>query len=178
MLHILLAIRPNLHRSLHPAPTHDDGHDHDHQHDMATLPPPLSNLSLWQRTVRSHPLLSSNATTPLPESADTIVVGGGLMGALIAHHLLERHPHHKVVLLEARELASGASGRNAGHCRPDAARGFTTFAKLHGGEQARKIIESEAEVLKLYVWRQRALDGVADAWLQHGRPGQDQRHRV
>lgn len=59
-------------------------------------------------------------------------------------------PNPSVTLLEARDLASGASGRNAGHCRPDAARGFPLFAKLHGEEQAKHILESEREVFNRY----------------------------
>ena len=44
---------------------------------------------------------------------DVIVVGGGVAGCSIAYRLAERG--RRVLLLERRELASGASGRNAGH---------------------------------------------------------------
>ncbi|EIM79984.1 FAD dependent oxidoreductase [Stereum hirsutum FP-91666 SS1] len=50
-------------------------------------------------------------------------------------------------MLEAREACSGATGRNAGHCRPDAFRGFTALAKIHGPEQAMKILQHEKLVL-------------------------------
>lgn len=43
---------------------------------------------------------------------DAIVVGGGVAGCSIAYRLAERG--RRVLLLERRELASGASGRNAG----------------------------------------------------------------
>jgi len=52
-----------------------------------------------------------------------------------------------VVVLEARAVCSGASGRNGGHCRPDAFRGYTQFSELHGSEQAKKILKSEAITL-------------------------------
>lgn len=47
-------------------------------------------------------------------SADIAVVGGGLTGVSTAWHLRERHPDLGVVLLEARVLGNGASGRNGG----------------------------------------------------------------
>ncbi|KAJ9627641.1 hypothetical protein H2203_002853 [Taxawa tesnikishii (nom. ined.)] len=52
-----------------------------------------------------------------------------------------------VVILEAREAVSGASGRNAGHVRPDAFRGYTAYSTLHGPIQALKIIANERLVL-------------------------------
>ncbi len=48
--------------------------------------------------------------------ADVVVVGAGLAGASLCLHLAERGVN--VVLLEADQPASGASGRNAGHVQP------------------------------------------------------------
>ncbi|HWP64799.1 MAG TPA: FAD-binding oxidoreductase [Candidatus Limnocylindria bacterium] len=46
--------------------------------------------------------------------ADVAVVGGGLTGVSAAWHLAERTPGLGIVLLEARRLGNGASGRNGG----------------------------------------------------------------
>lgn len=46
--------------------------------------------------------------------ADIAIVGGGLTGVSAAWHLAERHPELGIVLLEARALGHGASGRNGG----------------------------------------------------------------
>src|SRR5438034_9220693 len=52
------------------------------------------------------------AVVPLPARTEVVVVGGGVVGVAIAYWLarLGAAP----LLLEARGLASGASGRNAG----------------------------------------------------------------
>jgi len=48
------------------------------------------------------------------ENADIAVVGGGLTGVSSAWHLSRRFPDRRVVLLEARTLGNGASGRSGG----------------------------------------------------------------
>ena len=47
-------------------------------------------------------------------AADVAVIGGGITGVSTAWHLSERFPDRRIVLLEARGLANGASGRNGG----------------------------------------------------------------
>ncbi len=54
----------------------------------------------------------SNTFTGDGKRPDVIVVGGGVAGCSIAYRLAQRG--RRVLLLERRELASGASGRNAG----------------------------------------------------------------
>ncbi len=46
--------------------------------------------------------------------ADIAIVGGGFTGVSTAWHLRQRHPELRIVLLEARVLGHGASGRNGG----------------------------------------------------------------
>ncbi len=47
-------------------------------------------------------------------AADVAIIGGGITGVSTAWHLSERFPDRRVVLLEAKGLANGASGRNGG----------------------------------------------------------------
>jgi gamma-glutamylputrescine oxidase len=56
------------------------------------------------------------ARPPLAEdvTCDVAIIGGGFTGISTAWHLSERVPEKSVVLLEARTLATGASGRNGG----------------------------------------------------------------
>ncbi len=46
--------------------------------------------------------------------ADVVIIGGGFTGASTAYHLSRRFPERRIVLLEARLLANGGSGRNGG----------------------------------------------------------------
>lgn len=43
-----------------------------------------------------------------------VVIGAGLTGLACARRLAELHPHQNILLLDARGLAQGASGRNSG----------------------------------------------------------------
>jgi glycine/D-amino acid oxidase-like deaminating enzyme len=47
-------------------------------------------------------------------TADLVIVGGGLTGISSAYHFARRFPGLGIVLLEARRLAGGASGRSGG----------------------------------------------------------------
>lgn len=97
-------------------------------------------LSLWLQTVRNNPLLNHRTTDELPREAEVVIIGSGISGSLCALSLLQGpDPPKSVVILEARELCSGATGRNAGHCKPDQWRGFTKYQKRHGTEQALKV---------------------------------------
>lgn len=68
-------------------------------------------------------------------------------------------------MLEARQTCSGATGRNAGHCRPDVIRGFTRYAELHGKEQALKILENEQETWESVVKYVREHDVDCNLWV-------------
>lgn len=97
----------------------------------SSLPVPDPCLSYWHRTTRAWPHLNHNDSTPVPTSTKYLILGSGLAGSLTAWSLLEKGiPANDVVILEAREAVSGASGRNAGHVRPDAFRGDGGHEKL------------------------------------------------
>ncbi|MGZ2485740.1 glycine/D-amino acid oxidase-like deaminating enzyme [Rhizobium pisi] len=64
---------------------------------------------LWEKTAAEPPVTSSLKGAV---SADVVIVGGGYTGLSSALHLAEAGS--KVVLLEAREIGFGGSGRNVG----------------------------------------------------------------
>lgn len=52
----------------------------------------------------------------MKESAEIVIVGGGIMGLSVAYHLAKEHKR-KSLVLEASYLCGGASGRNGGGLR-------------------------------------------------------------
>ncbi len=54
---------------------------------------------------------------PLPEAADVVIVGAGIMGLATAYHLAKDQGQRRVLVLDAGYLCGGASGRNGGGVR-------------------------------------------------------------
>lgn len=103
-------------------------------------------VSLWQDTAAWPGEVEHRH-----EVADIAIVGGGIVGSLLA--LLLGQAGKSVVVLEAGQLASGASGRNAGHCIGGMRQNYHTFSERHGRPQARDtrrfLIESRDWVWEL-----------------------------
>lgn len=79
-----------------------------------SLPSETSSKSFWHSEPSSL-LLGHRSTRNLPKYADVVIVGTGITGTSIAHHLLtDGNSNGKkptVVMLEAREACWGATGR-------------------------------------------------------------------
>ena len=69
------------------------------------------NQSLW---VAQIPDYHPGAALVHTIKADLAIIGGGFTGISTAYHFSRRYPNKRVVLLEAKSLANGASGRNGG----------------------------------------------------------------
>lgn len=106
-------------------------------------PVPNPTSSFWTAEPR---LLDSHRSTPdLPETCDVLIVGAGFAGVATAYHLLKDNPKPpSIVLLEARSVCSGASGRNGGHVKPDTYFNVTKYANLFGLEAAAQLAAFEA----------------------------------
>ncbi|WVQ77774.1 hypothetical protein IAR50_007464 [Cryptococcus sp. DSM 104548] len=110
------------------------------------------SLSHWQQTTRSNPLLNERTTQELPSEAEVVIIGSGISGALTALSLLKSDtPPTSIVMLEARELCSGATGKNAGHCKPDAYRGFSEYKERFGAQEALNILANEKQTWQALV---------------------------
>jgi glycine/D-amino acid oxidase-like deaminating enzyme len=117
---------------------------------QTSLPHANSCLSYWHRTTRSFRYLNANSDVAVPNASPYVIIGSGLSGSLTAFSLLESGiTASEILLVEAREAVSGSSGRNAGHVRSDAFRGFNNYAAAHGVDQALKIAENENLVFQL-----------------------------
>jgi glycine/D-amino acid oxidase-like deaminating enzyme len=87
----------------------------------------------------------------LPQSADIVVIGSGISGASVAYTILtecrELGIEKNVVILEARQVCSGATGRNGGHikCSP-----YLTYSELKavlGPEKAKRVLHFQLKHL-------------------------------
>jgi heterodisulfide reductase subunit A-like polyferredoxin len=79
-----------------------------------TYPFKDSTRSFWRTEL--HELDSHRSTEELPSSCEVLIIGAGYAGITAAYHLFcgedAIDPKPSVVLLEARETCSGATGRN------------------------------------------------------------------
>jgi glycine/D-amino acid oxidase-like deaminating enzyme len=123
------------------------------------------SLSYWLQQAHCDPLLDYRTTEQLPKYADTVIVGSGITGTLVAKHHLETWPSKNVIVLEAREFCSGASGRNAGHCKPDQWRHYGKFEQAYGQEQALKVMKNESDTWKALVAYVKANNVDCDLWV-------------
>lgn len=84
---------------------------------QATRPFPVANAlpSYWRK--HAHSIDEYRSTADLPNHCDIVIIGAGYSGASIAHHLIEQNVSCNrqmpaMLILEAREACSGATGRN------------------------------------------------------------------
>lgn len=79
---------------------------------IRTIQPDLDdNTSMWAATCRQaepHPPLAGDI------AADVVIIGAGFTGISTAYQLAARYPDRKIVVLEAKRVGNGASGRNGG----------------------------------------------------------------
>jgi len=69
------------------------------------------------RIIRAYGLSEADESDPM-KTADIVIVGGGIIGVSIAHHLLERDPRLAVVLLEKEsEVGTGSTSKATGGVR-------------------------------------------------------------
>lgn len=114
---------------------------------------PVSNpsISYWQANSQDSPIHNHGNTDALPDEAsiaDVCIIGSGISGATAAYSLQQQAPNLSIVMLEARQACSGATGRNGGHCRPDSFLGFDEYSSIVGKEQAHKVLVNEWDTFK------------------------------
>src|SRR5215472_10258685 len=121
--------------------------------------------ALWAATAPPAP-----PTPPLDEStsADVCVIGGGYAGLSTALHLSERGA--KVVLLEARQVGFGGSGRNGGQVIPGLKYDPDEIVAMFGEERGRRLVDfvgATADVVFNLIERHRMdVPRVRNGWIQ------------
>lgn len=76
------------------------------------LPVPHATLPYWRTQL--HAIDDYRSTESFPEQCDVAIIGAGMAGVMTAYHLCKQMEGRKpsIVILEAREVCSGATGRN------------------------------------------------------------------
>ena len=111
--------------------------------------------SFW--TQIPHHLDNYRSSETLPEKCDVLIIGSGFAGVASAYHIFNNSTTKTIpstVLIEARKITSGATGRNGGHVKPDTYAGITNYASRYGIEQAaalQKFEVSHAHIIKQLV---------------------------
>lgn len=80
-----------------------------------SLPRLNPTISYWQDPPAE--IADLRSTPDLPSEADIVIIGSGISGASIAYRILSSQPGTKVLMLEARQACSGATGRNGMYCK-------------------------------------------------------------
>ncbi|OTB09447.1 hypothetical protein M426DRAFT_70712 [Hypoxylon sp. CI-4A] len=105
-----------------------------------TLPRANPTQSYWQ--LEPDGIADLRSTDSLPDNADTVIIGSGITGAAVAFNLLSNGARN-IVMLEARQACSGATGRNGGHTKAASYRTFLDHEEALGTEAAVKIARLE-----------------------------------
>ena len=77
--------------------------------------------------------------------ADVCIIGSGIAGISTAYELVSSGA--KVIMLEAREVLSGESGRTSGHLSNALDDGYIAISKKHGDDGAKLAAESHTWAL-------------------------------
>ncbi|MCJ1294910.1 hypothetical protein MMC34_006469 [Xylographa carneopallida] len=115
---------------------------------LPDFPHPHPSVSYWQ--LPPHPIANHRTTPELPTSTtfDYVIVGSGISAAATAYKLLWRDPKLSILMLEARTAASGASGRNGGHCRAGWWSRFKRHHDAFGEDEALRFERLEEETVQ------------------------------
>ncbi|KAJ7083784.1 FAD dependent oxidoreductase [Mycena epipterygia] len=128
-----------------------------------SLPVPNPTRSFWIDTPNANPLAAEGSEGPFTEDADICIIGAGISGVSAAYHLsmaVERgeiptmaDKPLRVLILEARDFCSGATGRNGGHLTPLVFLDFCGYQSKYGTDQALRSFALEdrtaSEIVKL-----------------------------
>jgi gamma-glutamylputrescine oxidase len=96
----------------------------------------MSRTSFWQAECPAGHFLAAESLQGTG-IADIAIVGAGVSGTALALWLARAGA--KVAVVESREIASGASGRNAGFVASGTTGSYAATIARHGREQARRI---------------------------------------
>ncbi|KAK7899812.1 hypothetical protein LTR67_003557 [Exophiala xenobiotica] len=119
-------------------------------------------VSFWQDP--PHPF-AQRASPSLPKEADVVIIGSGIAGISTALHLIRRDSSLKIVMLEARNAISGATGRNGGHIKAVPWADYYALKEAFDKESAVKVTKFRLAHLDAMVAEAAALGEAGEAGL-------------
>jgi len=129
------------------------------------LPVKHSTQSYWF----SQPSpISQLQSSPWPQSADVVIIGSGMTAVSLTRTLYKHRPDIKIVVVEARNLCSGATGRNGGHCKAMSPGVWYDRKLAYGVDEAIRVMEYEHSHLKELDACAREADIICDINLVEG----------
>ncbi|KAF5552080.1 oxidoreductase ordL [Fusarium phyllophilum] len=141
---ILLASGANALAVAHPHSSRSDTPD-EFPLKIPGLPLPNATKSYWQDPPHRIANLRSTKDLPTDKTFDYVIIGSGISGAATAHKLLDRDSSLSILMIEARTAASGATGRNGGHCKPGDYNGVKAWVETYGEDDALRIANMEQD---------------------------------
>ncbi|EIT78040.1 hypothetical protein AFCA_009082 [Aspergillus flavus] len=114
---------------------------------MAEAFPVNNGMTSFWRT-EPHFLDSHRSTEVLPDTSDIVIVGAGYAGVTTAYHCMRLSQSSSadkpsIVILEARQACSGATGRNGGHLKPDVYYQISALSDKYGIDAAEEVAAFE-----------------------------------
>lgn len=75
---------------------------------------PVDNYTVPYWRCELHPVDNHRSSESLPSECDVVIIGSGMAGVAAAYHLCEqtKGDEPSILMLEARQVCSGATGRN------------------------------------------------------------------
>lgn len=126
-----------------------------------SLPVPVSEAtkSFWLfSTPDCNPLAEHGRHDPLPSRSqhpvDVTIIGSGISGCFTLYHLIQAlrstsRSISRIVMLEARQFCSGATGRNGGHCtayNPVAFKSLVSHENGNVQEAVKHVVQEQRSV--------------------------------
>jgi glycine/D-amino acid oxidase-like deaminating enzyme len=107
--------------------------------------PPVNNPlpSYWHNPKSPLANVIEPETDKPTQTYDYAIIGSGISGTMIAYNLFKTKPSSRIVMVEAREVCGGATGRNGGHTKAASYRTYLHHLQELGKEEALKIARLE-----------------------------------